>query len=343
MVSEAGLEQGVIVLPLPIRSYRDVVGALGLGSRGKVGYTIGRPRVLHGRAPARERVDEVLVNPRFARMHEVGPGDHFDAVIVSGDDFDAIDKAGFSIPQGIAAVDRGEYGSRVRLKVAGVGVTPEEIVLDEGFEQPELFATPAFLRRYPQADAGFFGVVVRLRHGAADIPAFKKEVQALPHTGAIEFQTTTATEAKVARAVRPQVGALTIFAVVIALTGLLLVGQALARQTFLDSVDHPTLRALGFGRRELIVTSMLRAGAVAVAAAGLAMVVAVAASPLTPIGAARTAEPDLGVFLDGPVLVLGGGSRWWSRCSCSRRSLRGGTRGPRGSDRPTSPRRARRV
>jgi len=94
--------------------------------------------------------------------------------------------------------------------------------------------------------------------------------------------------------VRPQVGALSIFAVVVALTGLLLVGQALARQTFLDSVDHPTLHALGFGRRQLVAVAVLRAGVVAIAAGALAVVLAVAVSPLTPIGVARDADPDLG-------------------------------------------------
>ena len=103
----------------------------------------------------------------------------------------------------------------------------------------------------------------------------------------------------------PSVGALTVFALVIALTGLLLVGQAIARQTFLDSVDHPTLRALGFGRAQLVVTTMLRGAVVAVTAAVLAVVIAVAASPLTPIGVARSIEPDPGLSFDGAVLGLG--------------------------------------
>ena len=305
MVSQVAREQGVIVLPSPIRSFRDIEGALGLASDGKVGYSIARLHVLEGRAPAAGRVDEVLVNRLFADRNGVGVGDRFDAVILSADDFAAVDAAGITIPQALAAVNRGEYGNKVRLTIAGIGVAPEEIVVDEGFSNPEMLLTPAFLRRYPHADAGFFGLAVRLRHGASDIPAFKKAVQALPHEGAIEFQTTPVTEAKVARAVRPQVGALTVFALVIVLTGLLLVGQAFARQTFLDSVDHPTLRALGFGRRQLVVASMMRGAVVAVSAAALAVVVAVAASPLTPIGAARTAEPDLGVFVDGPVVLLG--------------------------------------
>ena len=92
---------------------------------------------------------------------------------------------------------------------------------------------------------------------------------------------------------------------VIALTGVLLVGQALARQTFLDSVDHPTFRALGFGRRQLVMAALLRALVIAIAAAAIAIVIAIAASPLTPVGVARDADPDLGFFVDGPVVVLG--------------------------------------
>jgi hypothetical protein len=305
MVSQAGREQGVIVLPTPIRSVKDLDNSLGLASSGQAGYSLARLHIVDGRAPRADRAHEVVVNRRFAEKHGLSVGDRFDAVIVSGDDFNTFETSGIAIPEAIAGLNRGKYGTRVKLTVAGIGDTPEEIVVDEGFEQQLTFLSPAFLRRYPQADAGFFGVAARLRHGAADIPAFKKAVQALPHQGAIEFQTTPVTQAKVGRAARPSVGALTVFALVIALTGLLLVGQAIARQTFLESVDHPTLRALGLGRTQLVFTSMMRAAVVAFGAAALAVVIAIAASPLTPIGVARSADPDLGVFFDGPVLVIG--------------------------------------
>ena len=240
-----------------MRGPSDVDGSLGIGALGGMGRVLARPHILEGRAPDPRASDEVLVNPRFARQHQVAVGDSFDAVILSGADLEEASNAGRTFDDLRRAVNRGELGTDVRLRVAGIGQTPEEIVVDEGFEQSEVMATRAFVRRYPEADAGFFGIAARLRRGAADLPAFKRAVQALPHHGAIEFQTSAATQAKVARAVRPQVGALTIFAVVIALTGLLLVGQALARQTFLDSVDHPTLRALGFGRRQLVGAAML--------------------------------------------------------------------------------------
>jgi hypothetical protein len=304
-VTQAGRENGIIVLPLPVRDATDLTNSLGLANTGNLGQAIARPHVVHGRAPNPSVADEVLVNPRFARLHHVAVGDTFKAAILSGADLQQGSQTGRTFNDLRNAVNRGTFGTDVRLRVAGIGQTPEEIVIDEGFEQSELIATPAFVRKFPQADAGFFGVAVRLRHGAADLPAFKRAVQALPHQGAIEFQTSTATAAKVARAVRPQVGALTVFAIVIALTGLLLVGQAFARQTFLDSVDHPILRALGFGRRQLVAVALLRGAVIAIAAAGLAIVVAVAASPLTPIGVARDADPDLGFFVDGRVMLLG--------------------------------------
>jgi hypothetical protein len=305
MVRQAGQEHGVIAIPLPVRTFADLDNSLGLASDGKAGYSIGRPRLTSGRLPVATRAHEVMVNPRFASHNGLSVGDQYDAVTLGGDDFAAIESSNLSFPQVLAAINGGDFGARVRLRVTGIGEFPDDIVVDEGFEQSATFLTPAFLRRHPEAYAGFFGIALRLQHGAADLPAFKKAVQALPHQGAIEFQTSPVTEAKVARAVRPQVGALTVFALVIALTGLLLVGQAIARQTFLDSIDHPTMRALGFGRRQLVVTAMLRALVVALGAAALAVVVAVGASPLTPIGVARSADPDLGLYVDGPVIVLG--------------------------------------
>ena len=305
MVAQAGVEHGVIVVPLPTRPV-DLDQGLGLAFVGHMGYTFAEPHVLHGRMPNPDRVDEVLVNPQFAARYHLGVGDVFDAAIISPADFAAFEASGRTVDENLARVNRREAGTPVRLRVTGVGVTPEEVVLDEGFEQRALLATPAFFRRYPQSDAGFFGIGVRLRHGAADLASFKQAVQALPHDGAIEFQTTPATIAKVERSVQPSVGALTVFAIVIALTALLVIGQAIARQSYLDSIDHPVLRALGFGRPQLVGVSLLRAVVIAVLAAIVAVVGAIALSPLSPIGPARTAEPTPGVSFDGAVLILGG-------------------------------------
>jgi putative ABC transport system permease protein len=305
MVTHAARENGLLVMPLPVRNATDLDSTLALGQVGKAGQTIARQHLVDGRIPDPRNPHDVLVNRLFATRAGVAVGDTFPAAILEQDKIAQRAESGGSFDDFLRAVNSGAFGARVRLRVAGIAKTPEEIVVDEGFEQSELFATPAFVRRYPKADAGFFGIAVQLGNGAADLPAFKRAVQGLPHEGAIEFQTTTVTQAKVDRAVRPQVGALSVFAIVIALTGLLLVGQALARQMFLDSVDHPTLRSLGFGRRQLAALAMLRAAVVAIGAALLAVVLAIAVSPLTPIGVARDADPDLGFFIDVPVVVVG--------------------------------------
>jgi hypothetical protein len=322
MVAASGVERGVTVMPLPIRP-ADLDGSIALAPDGKLGYAFARPHVLHGRMPRTDRADEVLVDLPFAAHYHVSVGDSIRGVVVARSEFEALAASGLPIDRALARVNAGKVGAPVRLSVVGVGVTPEQVVVDQGFEQRSLLATPAFFRRYPQADAGFFGVGVRLRHGDADLAAFKRAVQSLPHQGAIEFQTLQTTTAKVDRAVQPSVGALTVFAVVLALTALLVVGQAIARQNFLDSIDHPMLRALGFGRGQLVSTSMLRAAVVAILAAAIAVVGAIAASPLLPIGVARTAEPDPGLSVDGTVvglgalavvvavLLLSAASAWW--------------------------------
>src|SRR5207247_1763594 len=89
------------------------------------------------------------------------------------------------------------------------------------------------------------------------------------------------------------------------------------------SIDHPVLRALGFRRGQLVLASMSRAVVVGLGAALVAVVGAWLLSPLTPIGPARTAEPNPGFSADWTVLLLGaltvvaavlvlaGASAWW--------------------------------
>ena len=246
------------------------------------------------------------MNPQFAQRYGVGVGDTVTAAIVSQEDFRSLDSSGMTFAQALARINRGKVGTPLHLRVTGIGVSPEEVVLDEGFEQRAIIATPAFHRRYPQSAAGFFGVSARLRRGSADLAAFKRAVQALPHQGAIEFQTTAATSAKVDRATAPSVGALTVFAVVLALTALLVVGQAIARQSYLDSVDHPVLRTLGFRRRQLVGVALVRATLVAGIAAFISVAGAIVLSPLSPVGPARTAEPNPGLSIDAAVVLAGG-------------------------------------
>jgi hypothetical protein len=109
----------------------------------------------------------------------------------------------------------------------------------------------------------------------------------------------------VERAIRPQAVALALFAAALALTALLIVGQVAVRQLIGAAGDNASLAALGMTRRQLLAAGLAEVTAAVTAGAALAVVIAVAASPLTPIGPARLAEPSPGIAANGAVLGIG--------------------------------------
>jgi hypothetical protein len=111
--------------------------------------------------------------------------------------------------------------------------------------------------------------------------------------------------AGVQRSIRFESQALWALCVLIALAALAVLGQALARQTYLESAELPTLRALGMSRAQLSTLGPLRVTIIGVVAGFLAVPTAILLSPFTPIGLARIAEPDPGFAVDTFSLVLG--------------------------------------
>ena len=151
---------------------------------------------------------------------------------------------------------------------------------------------------------------MRLRPGA-DVAAFSDAVRTLakrypPEGGGFPgivnlSNEVTATE----RAIRPQAVALAVFAGLAGLISLAVLGQLLARQLTMDSAEFPVLRALGMTRASLLVLSLARLALVTITGALIATAVAVAASPLMPIGSARLAEPAPGIEVNLAILAIG--------------------------------------
>jgi hypothetical protein len=169
-----------------------------------------------------------------------------------------------------------------------------------------VYVTPAFVRSNgitpSPADAS---LLIRLRRGAADRDAFLRHMAAAGLGGVdIPFVQQVQT-AGVQRSMRLESQALWALSALIAIAALAILGQSLARQTYLDSAELPTLWALGMSRAQLVALGILRAAIIGVTAACVVVPVAVLLSPLTPIGLARIAEPDPGFALDAFVLVLG--------------------------------------
>jgi ABC-type lipoprotein release transport system permease subunit len=262
----------------------------------RYGNAIDRPNVVQGRRPDPDRADELLVNRTFAREADVGAGD-------------TIDMYAFEPSEIEVASPKQSDATKVRMKIVGVGVYPNEVVATAEYDAlPFAYFTPAFLREHPKETQEYGFEVVRLKHGRADLAEFRKGLASVlrAHGGDpndMFFTDRTEAYSQVQRAIQPQAIALAVFAALVAFAFVMIVVQVLARQIFLDARDYRTLATLGMTRRQRFATAMTRVLVVSVAGAIVAVIGAVLASPLMPIGPARLAEPNRGFAVNGVLLV----------------------------------------
>ena len=190
-------------------------------------------------------------------------------------------------------------------RIAGVDAAQAEFPPQPGNGTYFAWGTPAFYRAHP-ALSGFVQVALRLRDGSRDWPAVRRELGRGTHGKLPQAELLAAQSVNTERSIRPQAVALWLLAALFGAIGLLILGQLLARLTFLEAAEFGTWRALGMSRVQLLAASLARAAVIGVAGGVAAVAAAVAFSPLLPVGLARVAEPHPGI--DADVLVLAGGA-----------------------------------
>ncbi len=169
-----------------------------------------------------------------------------------------------------------------------------------------LYTDQAFARSVLPGTAFDYQYLVRLRHGVAALSGFDEGVAGLNlGTGSTGASNQVGLAASVETSIHPQAVGWWVLAALAGLVGLAVVGQALSRQTSVESGEYPTLKAIGTNRRQLVALAMARTVAVGVVGAVGAVVVATALSPLAPLGEARTAEVSTGFTFDALVLLTG--------------------------------------
>ena len=99
---------------------------------------------------------------------------------------------------------------------------------------------------------------MRLRHGAADLARFNAEANRLEGAGLEGVGNNDGLVDSVEASIHPQGVGWLILAVLAALVGLAVVGQALARQSIAESEGYVTLSALGASRRQLVMLGTAR-------------------------------------------------------------------------------------
>jgi hypothetical protein len=257
------------------------------------GVLAGGVKVLRGRLPDPDAIDEAVANYAFAERLGLVPGDAMSvSLTVAADDSDTA-KAAVSTMQAVRLVG----------VVAVVGSF--ETFTGRGF--PNLVGlTPAFFRAHRPAaltDEDTMGVA--LRHGESDLAAFAAEIRRRQIPLAAPPQAASVYTSDVQAVNRVPVVTLWAASGLLALTGVVIVGQALARGMAARSDELATLRALGMSRATRTSGLMANAVLVGVGGAVVAVGVALAASPLMPLGLARIAEPSPGLAADWPALGIG--------------------------------------
>jgi hypothetical protein len=257
---------------------------------------IDRPKLVSGRLPDPSRPNEALADSRSIRYLGLRVGDTTAMRFYSR-------RTLMGPAQELPADPRkAPVGPLVRVRIVGVEAYWHSDV-DSGY----LHLTPAFYRAYGGRRLGSFAgqLQVRLRRGEADLPAFKAAVQRIAGDRGYGFYDPAATLPKVQRSIDLQAQALVLLTAFGAAAALLLVGQALFRQALLEAAAHPTLRALGMTRMQLVGLGAARAAVIAVPAAVLSVLLASLLSPLAPVGRARELEPDPGFDFSAALIALG--------------------------------------
>lgn len=257
---------------------------------GRFGRTLEVPKMLAGRQPLPNHPGEVMVDQVAARDLHLRVGSRLEMGAGAGTDSRQI--------------------RRLSERVVGIMVDRGSVVPVTDLDQtPVIIASKALFRELGPGYEGSAGAYVKLRPGGT-VSDFSARAQALtrkfPAAGGQIFLSDEAVQAAaVERSIRPQSVALALFALILAVTALLVVGQVASRLLLAASSDNGTLAALGMTRGELLAAGLVEVGTAATAGAALACGVAIAASPLMPIGPARLAEPDPGLSVDVAVLAVG--------------------------------------
>ena len=227
------------------------------GTDGRFNTVVDRPLLLEGRRPDPDRADEVMVNPQVADPLGIEPGDSLSLASLTPEQMDVLVREG----------DPGEpAGPTVDVEVVGIGQFIDGLARDT----PLLLLTPAFYEAH-RDDIGHFDDIlgVRLERGDRDLAAFRAGVaRVVPEREGAIVEARAETASEVRNATDVQAVSLYVFAIVAALAGFVVIGQAIARHTALASVDQPVLRSLGFLPRERFLALLVPGVLVAIGGGG---------------------------------------------------------------------------
>jgi hypothetical protein len=283
-----------------------VPGDNGFAPEGSVdGLELNEDRLIinRGRLPDPRRADEFVADTGSVREF----GWHLGQTVTF---------AYYTNAASVAAANTGpKVAGTFKVKLVGVGaIQPGNVVQDQvdNVDLAIVLFTPALTRHYLSCCASNTIVGIQLSGTQYEAQVVKSYEHLFPKVGSPP-QTEASVENRVARSISPEALALGVFGLLTALAALAISAQLISRMVRRASDDARILRAMGADPRTTMVDGLLGATSAILLGSLGAVVVAIALSPLAPIGPIRaylgaSVEVDwtvLGVGLAFFVLVLG--------------------------------------
>ena len=299
------VDVGVLLNAVPLAAD----GAPLLGSLGKV-YPVAsvngiffdqdRVTVTQGRMADPARPDEFVMTAEAAQLFGV----HVGQVIPYGLYTNLQQQlSGFGTPSVVPTI-------RVEAKLVGLVAFNSQIVEDDIDRFPTFSVfTPALAREALTSARGSFSSAatysIRVDSGA-DVPRVERELAHLVPPGTqLTLHATAPVAAKADRAVKPIAIALGMFGAVALLAVLLIATQAIARRLREATEELTVLRALGADPATTTADGLVGILGAVVLGSLLAALIAVAISPIAPLGPVRQVYPTKGFSADWMVLGIG--------------------------------------
>lgn len=208
-----------------------------------------------------------------------------------------------------AGLSNPKIAGRFKVRLVGTGATqPGNLVQDQvdNVGNEIVLFTPALARRYDTCCANDTFVGIKIKGGNRYDTQVRQEYERhFPKIG-VPPQSESSIEARVARSVTPEALALGVFGLLTALAALAISAQLISRMIRRSASDSQILRAIGADPSTTLADGLIGALIAIVTGSVLALGVAIAISPLAPIGPIR---PYLGahVNIDWSVLASGFG------------------------------------
>lgn len=289
-------ERFVFLLAAPINAKgqlersEDLTAAAGVGGEF---FTEDRPGVVAGRMPNPNDAGEFATTSQGARSIGWHLGESGNWAVFRPSQF----TASGTIPGRPAAI--------VREKLVGFVEFNTAVVEDQADAKDSIAVfTPAFARKYGFGGAGT-EFALQLQKNGSVAAAERRVLSLLPHGAVYEFAVTSDAVAKFERSIRPESIALGVFGGIVALATIAVAALAIARLIRANEGDREVLRALGANPVAQTGDVMLGVLASVLAGCALAVGLAVALSPIAPLGSVRSVYPFKGFAFDAAALGLG--------------------------------------